>query len=153
MKIYRVEHMSLVSQHGHPTGPYGVDSWYRAEHGDDACSFDDEMCTHFEIEELCGITPTHRPGPWSDGGLDMYSVEDPLFGFESMAMLNFWFEEDLVWLRNIGYVVGVYEVADAYVSRGMRQLVFSYTMASRVDELPVPIPTFAIDEAIDSIFE
>lgn len=140
MRVYRVEHMGLVNQHGHPAGPYAETTWFEAEHGHedwwetDECNQD---CVHDAINELCGDTSYNRPSPYSDG-IGEYLDTDMLFCFPSVDMLERWFENDVYWLHANGYIVAAYEVETAY--HGQHQTIFDWTTSKRVEEFSLIAP-------------
>lgn len=134
MRVYRVEHMGITNNHGHPAGPYAEVAWFEAEHGHDEwwntdeCSVD---CVHNQIAELCGDTSYNRPSPYTDG-IGEFLDTDMLFCFDSVDMLHRWFAEDIYWLHANGYHVSVYETDSTY--HGQRQTIFDWTTAERVGE-------------------
>ena len=138
MRVYRVEHISIVNIKGHPSGPYSEEAWFIAEHehgewwNTDDC---DGFCVHDYIDGLTSQTPVHRPAPRDDNIDPWSSHEDYLFGCESFEKLKEWFRGDIRKLDRIGYVVAVYIADD--VMRGRRQLVFNWNTCERVGEFPL----------------
>ncbi len=139
MKIYRVEHMSVLHTEGFPSGPYQNNGMQHAEH---ALDFENpnysywdhnhDDCIHEWMENMCYQTGLAHPTPNNDGIYDFDT--NHIFGFKNLDSLKEWFSGNLRILQKYGFVIAVYEVPDHHAQHGYRQSVFNYTHSKRIDE-------------------